>query len=153
MGGGAGLHRGGPVGAGEGLNGPDRLFYDGGCGLCHRAVRFLAERDRDGAIRFAPLGGATFLRSVPPEMRDGLPDSLVVLTSEGRLLTRSAAVRHLLLRIGGGWGLLARAAAPLPAAWVDGLYKAVARRRRRWFQQPAGSCPLLPRDQRARFEP
>lgn len=153
MGGGAGLHRGGPVGAGQGLNGPDRLFYDGGCGLCHRAVSFLAGRDRAGAIRFAPLGGATFLRSLPLEARGSLPDSLVVLTAEGGLLTRSAAVRHLLRRIGGGWGLLARAAGLLPLAWADGLYDAVARRRGRWFPPPVEGCPLPPGDQRARFEP
>ena len=35
----------------------ETLFYDGQCGLCHRAVRFLLAEDRapGGAFRFAPL--------------------------------------------------------------------------------------------------
>ena len=41
--------------------GTDILFYDGSCGLCHRAVRFILAEDRSGtAFRFAPLGGETF---------------------------------------------------------------------------------------------
>ncbi|HZH02738.1 MAG TPA: DCC1-like thiol-disulfide oxidoreductase family protein [Myxococcaceae bacterium] len=36
----------------------DILFYDGGCGLCHRAVRFVLARDPAGRFRFAPLGGS-----------------------------------------------------------------------------------------------
>ena len=38
------------------------LFYDGGCALCHRAVRLLLQLERPGsrpgpALRFAPLDG------------------------------------------------------------------------------------------------
>lgn len=129
------------------------MFYDGGCGLCHRAVRFLVARDRREAFRFAPLGGETFLRTVVPEERVGLPDSLVVATSGGRLLTRSRAVLHLLRGLGGGWGLVGRVAAILPPRWVDGLYEAVARRRGGWFRAPDQACPRLPGGQRARFDP
>ncbi len=141
------------MGAPQGLRKPDLLFYDGGCGLCHRAVRFLVARDRRGAFRFAPLGGETFLRTVGPEARVGLPDSLVVATSGGRLLTRSGAVLHLLRGLGGGWGLVGRVAAILPPRWVDGLYEAVARHRGGWFRAPDQACPRLPGDQRARFDP
>ena len=141
------------MGAPQGLRKPDLLFYDGGCGLCHRAVRFLVARDRRGAFRFAPLGGETFLRMVRPDERAGLPDSLVVATSGGGLITRSRAVLHLLRSLGGGWGLVARVAAILPLRWVDGLYEAVARHRGAWFQAPDSACPRLPGDQRARFDP
>ncbi|MBI5445766.1 MAG: DUF393 domain-containing protein, partial [Deltaproteobacteria bacterium] len=34
---------------------PDLVLYDGGCGLCHRSVSFLARRDQDGSgFVFAP---------------------------------------------------------------------------------------------------
>ena len=37
------------------------IFYDGDCGLCHRAVRVVLAADPEGrAFRFAPLGGETF---------------------------------------------------------------------------------------------
>ena len=54
-----------------------RLFYDGECGLCHAAVRFVLAEDRDGqGFRFAPLASESFARLAPAELRATLPDSL-----------------------------------------------------------------------------
>ena len=74
----------------------DTVFYDGSCGLCHRAVRFVLAEDREDSFRFAPLGGETFEQAVPQSARSGLPDSLLIATADGRLLTRARGVRHLL---------------------------------------------------------
>src|SRR5262249_60447988 len=80
------------------------VFYDGGCGLCHRAVRFAIAHDADGSrFRFASLQSEGFRRRVPAAARAGLPDSIVTLTPDGTLLVRSAAVIHVLDRVGGGW--------------------------------------------------
>jgi predicted DCC family thiol-disulfide oxidoreductase YuxK len=141
------------VGADQGLRETDRLFYDGGCGLCHRAVRFFASRDHAGTIRYAPLGGETFRRALLPEVRAVLPDSLVVRTAEGRVLVRAAAVSYLLHRLGGGWRLLGWMGDASPRALSDRLYEALARNRRRWFHPPEEACPILPLAQRARFDP
>jgi len=138
------LHRGGAVGADQGLT---RLFYDGGCGLCQGAVRFAAHHDSSGAIRFAPLGGETFRRLVPGEVIPHLPDSLVVLTPSGQLLLASDAVLHLLGRMGPGWRWLGAALAWVPAGWRDAAYRSVARRRRR------GACPWEPLAGSDRFDP
>lgn len=120
------LHRGGPVGADQRLT---RLFYDGDCGLCRGTARLVARWDRSDDLRFAPLGGRTFLEWIPPAARVDLPDSLVVLTPEGALLTRSDAVIHLLRRMGGGWRLGAAALACLPRGTRDLLYRCLARMR------------------------
>jgi len=129
------------------------LFYDGHCGLCHRGVRFVARADRKGRFRFAPLHGATFERSILPAARAGLPDSIVLRSDDGSLLTRSAAVVHILKNLGGGWRLLGSVFGSLPARWRDALYDAVAARRLRWFARPADSCPVLPPELRRRFDP
>lgn len=131
----------------------DRVYYDGGCGLCHRAVRFLAARDREGAFRFAPLGGETFLRTLSSEARRDLPDSLVVQTAEGRILVRAAAVAHLLGRLGGGWRLLGILCGVLPRPLCDWGYEAVARNRKHMFRPPGETCPLPASTQRSRFDP
>jgi len=125
---GHGFHRGGLVGLDQGLT---RLFYDGDCGLCGGAVRFVARQDRSSAIRFAPLGGETFARLVPPPQREGLPDSLVVLTPGGHLLTQSEAVIHLLRRMGPGWGLVGAVLTWMPKAPRDWVYGLIARGRKR----------------------
>ena len=78
----------------------DILFYDGHCGLCHSAVRFVVKHNRSGtAFRFAPLYGKTFEATVPVGQRSGLCDSMVVQTDEGLLLMRSNAWVHILQRL------------------------------------------------------
>ncbi len=132
--------------------GPEVLFYDGGCGLCHRAVRFVLWADPQGrAFRFAPLGGATFQAEVPAAERPRLPDSLVVRTAEGALLTRSAGVLHVLRRLGGGWGVLADFFGLVPRPLRDAAYDFVARIRFRLFARPNDACPVVPPPLRTRF--
>lgn len=162
MGRGVRLHRGGPVGADQGLtsgpapgpaSGPICLFYDSGCGFCHAAVRFIARRDAAGCIRFAPLGGATFQRQIPEMDRRNLPDSLVVLSPEGRAFVRSDAVIHLLRALGGTWAVGGRLLAVVPRSLRDGGYNLVARFRPHLFQAPEGVCPRLPPALLDRFDP
>ena len=129
------------------------VFYDGACGLCHRTVRFAIARDRDGRhFRFAALGGEAFRRLVPEALRAGLPDSIVVLTTDGTLLARSAAVIHILDRIGGPWRLPGGLLALVPQGIRDLGYDGIARARHRLFRRPTDACPVAPPDLRARFE-
>jgi predicted DCC family thiol-disulfide oxidoreductase YuxK len=115
-------------------------------------VRFVLAEDRVGtALRFAPIGGDTFESRLSPEVRAGLPDSLVLVTDDGRVLTRSKGVRHLMTRLGGIWRLLALAMSALPAAVPDALYDGVARIRSRLFAKPKDACPILPPHLRERF--
>ena len=130
------------------------LFYDGHCGLCHGAVKFVVKRDRAGrAFRFAPLQGPTFEARVPAERRAGLPDSIIVLTNEGALLARSDAVLHILRRLGGSWRILAGVFAVIPRALRDAAYNFIARIRYSIFGRRDDVCPIVPPDLRARFDP
>lgn len=116
-------------------------------------MRFVLARDPDGrAFRFAPLEGEAFRVAVPAATRAGLPDSLVVLTADGRLLTRSSAALHILGRLGGGWGALAVLGRPVPTAWRDAVYDLVARVRYRVFGRKDDACPVIPAGLRGRFD-
>jgi predicted DCC family thiol-disulfide oxidoreductase YuxK len=129
------------------------LFYDGHCGLCHRMVRFLLAEDRTGtAFRFCPLDSETFRNAVAESDRLGLPDSLVLRTAEGTLLTRSAAVIHILKRLGGVWRLVGGLGACIPRKLGDRIYDGIAAIRHRLFRTPDSTCPLVPQSLRARFE-
>ncbi|MBL8862302.1 MAG: DUF393 domain-containing protein [Planctomycetes bacterium] len=130
------------------------MLYDGSCGLCHRAVRFVVARDPQGErFRFAPLSGETARRRVPESARAGLPDSVVVVDAAGRILTRSEALLHVLWRLGGVWGLLAGAGRIVPRPLRDLAYDGVARVRRRLCAAPPSACPRLPPALLARFDP
>ncbi|MEL7088104.1 MAG: DUF393 domain-containing protein, partial [Planctomycetota bacterium] len=103
----------------------DTIFYDGDCGLCHRWVKFVTPRDRGGQLfRFAPLQGPTFAERFDDATRAGLPDSIIVQRSNhpqaDELLVKSAAVLHILRKLGGGW------------AWLAGIGRVVPRPVRDW---------------------
>jgi predicted DCC family thiol-disulfide oxidoreductase YuxK len=133
--------------------GVDHVFYDGDCGFCHWSVRWLAERDRAGCFRYAPLGGATFLAVVAEPERATLPDSLVIRTAEGRVLVASAALLHCLRRLGGGLAVLAAILEWLPLRLRDAAYAAFARRRRALSARPDDACPIPSGALRARLDP
>ncbi len=136
------------------MPGPDLLFYDGSCGLCHHAVKFALARDPDGSrFRYAALQGPTFEATFPPADRARFPDSIVLKTADGRVLTRSTAALRIAERIGGGWGALARVLQLLPTWLLDLAYDGVAKVRKRIFATPEGACPLLPPELRGRFLP
>ena len=138
-------------GKGSDARTPETLFYDGACGLCHRTVRFLLAEDQAGRFRFATLQGRSFRKALPEQERAALPDSLVLLTRDGRVLTRARAVRHALAAIGGSWRALAALTGIVPPRLADHAYDRVARLRHRLFRRPTEACPITPPALRERF--
>ena len=138
----------------RGKAGPvERLFYDGSCALCHGAVRFVLAEDPEGRVlRFAPLESEAFRAAVPEGQRVGLPDSIVVSTADGRLLTRSSGVLHILERLGGVWRVLAILGRLVPSGLRDAAYDVVARVRYRFFGRKDDACPFIPAALRGRFD-
>ena len=130
------------------------VFYDGHCGLCHRGVKFILNHDRSGtAFRFAPLQGETYQARVLFGQRANLPQSIVVQTRDGSLLTRSNAWIHILRRLGGGWKVIAALLAAIPRPLRDVVYEFIAHIRYRVFGRRDDLCPVVPPDLRARFDP
>jgi len=131
------------------------LFYDGGCGLCHASVRWILaeERSDQATLRFAPIGGATMSAMIAEQDRALLPDSVIVLTGDGLVRCRSAAVLHILARFGGIWRVLAFLMKPFPRLLLDWVYDRVAAMRHRLFASPKDACPMLPAELRSRFLP
>ena len=131
----------------------ERIFYDGHCGLCHWAVRFVVARDPQGRFfRYAPLQGTTFAALVPAERRAELPDSVAVLTVDGRLLVRSDAFIHIMRRLRGFWRVIGAIVAVIPRVIRDGVYDFIARVRYRIFGRRPEVCPVAPAELRARFD-
>jgi predicted DCC family thiol-disulfide oxidoreductase YuxK len=133
---------------------PEWIFYDGSCGFCHRWIRFVLARDKNGdAFRFAPRTGKTFSAIIPAEIRAQLPPSIVVLAADGGVLTRSTAVLHIFERLGGPWRTLGVAGNIVPASVRDLGYAIIARIRHRIFRAPAGVCPVVAPELMKRFAP
>lgn len=132
----------------------DLVFYDGGCGLCHRAVKFFVRRDSDGSrFRFAPLGGTTFAAEIDEEVARDLPDSIVVVTAAGDVIVRSRAALHLFRRLGFGWRVIGGILSIFPRVLLDAGYDFIASIRFSLFKRPSEACPILPPELRNRFLP
>lgn len=132
---------------------PETIFYDGHCGLCHRWVKFVMPRDRDGSkFVFSPLQGDTFAQAIPEARRATLPDSIIVQTHGGEVLMKSTAVLHILRRLGGVWAVLAGVGRVIPRGLRDFVYDRVASVRHKFFKKPSDACPLMPPELRGRFK-
>jgi predicted DCC family thiol-disulfide oxidoreductase YuxK len=128
------------------------VFYDGNCALCHGWVRFvLAEDSGSKTFRLSPLQGRLFSSRVRGERRSSLSGSLVVLTEDEKLLSRSAAVLYILRSLGGLWLLLAMIIGMIPQAVLNWCYDRVASVRR-LFGARKSTCLVLSAELRQRFD-
>jgi predicted DCC family thiol-disulfide oxidoreductase YuxK len=127
------------------------VLYDGVCGLCHRAVAFLLERDRERAFHFAPLQGDTAarLRALHPEIPTEL--STVVYVDGGRVHLRGKAFLHMARHLPRPWrwGYHLRW---IPSFLIDPFYWVVARTRYRLFGKH-DTCKVPDAPDRARLLP
>lgn len=130
-----------------------RLLYDGTCGLCHGTVRFLlAEGPEDSALTIAPLDGPTAVSTLSAEVRQALPDS-VILVESGVVRARTDAVAGLLHRLPGIWPLIGWGIELSPRWIADPIYDLVARNRHRFVRPPEAACPVAPAALRPRLRP
>lgn len=94
------------------------VFFDGACGLCDRAVRWLWNHT-DADVRFAPLQGETAKERVPEKFRTLLLSTLVVW-EDGRVSVESDGLAAIAYRMPGLHGRMARALTrPLCKAVVE----------------------------------
>ena len=132
------------------------LLFDGGCALCRRSVRLLLALDRRRALRFAPLGGPTAAALLGAQRPAGGEGSVVFVAPAAagppRLLHRSAAIAAALAATGAPGSIAGALLRLVPVALRDGIYDAVARRRRR-DPARAARCPLPAPGESDRFLP
>jgi predicted DCC family thiol-disulfide oxidoreductase YuxK len=130
------------------------LLYDGECGFCHAAVRFVLARDRRGVFRFVALQSAVAASELAPF--GGLPSDLTTLYvienhrgGTPALHSRAAAVWVIARSLGWPW-IAITFLRVLPARWLDAAYDVVARHRHAFLGRSDACVVPLPRD-RERF--
>lgn len=138
------------------------LLYDGVCGFCNWAVRFILKHDRRELFRFASLQSEFAKRVLAKHEADASrlntlyvvlnyseePDTIALARES--LLSRSNAVLFVLDELGGPWRALGRALRPMPRVVTDWGYRTFARYRYSMFGR-YDSCPLPSAATRSRF--
>jgi len=111
------------------------ILFDGVCNLCNSAVQWVIERDEEGRFDFASLQSDVARRELGKVLGekeiDALPDSIVLLDSDG-VHVRSAATLRIMRGLGPRYALL-RLGIVLPRPIRDAVYNLIARNRYRWF--------------------
>lgn len=120
------------------------LFYDGQCGLCHGAVRFLLAEAQLGSVFFTPQQSSHYQKA-QKKLSSPLPDSIIA-QEEGsdKLLSRSSALLATSLYMNPCWQFLAFLLSFIPRLILDKVYDCVAKWRKSLFPTPDTLCPLIP---------
>ena len=111
------------------------ILFDGVCNLCNSVVQWVIERDEEGRFDFATLQSDAAQRElakiIDEKEIDALPDSIVLLDSDG-VHVRSAAALRIVRGLRSPYALLWLGIV-LPRPIRDAVYDLVARNRHRWF--------------------
>ncbi len=125
------------------------VVFDGTCGFCAGAVRFVAARDRTGQIRFAPAGSPPAQARLARHGLDRAAARSIVFVEGDRCSLRSDAVLRIAWRLAFPWWLLAGLLV-IPRPIRDAAYRLVAAWRHR-LAGPAAACETLPAEIRSRL--
>jgi predicted DCC family thiol-disulfide oxidoreductase YuxK len=129
------------------------LFYDGPCGLCQGAVKFVLRWEKKEAqsqtpLFFAELQSPSFRDLLNDQLPDPLPDSIIYL-HHGKVFTKSRAVFMLASRLIFPFSLLA-VFQYLPSGLFDWIYDGIARIRNQWPRHQA-LCEIIPAEWKKRL--
>ena len=124
------------------------VIFDGTCNFCNRSVNFIMKRDPKARFRFAARQS-----EVGEKLRErfGVGDDLdsLVLIRGDEVFTRSGASLRIAAALRWPWPVFA-VFLIVPGPIRDGLYKAFARRRYKWFGK-SDTCRVPTAEERARF--
>ncbi len=125
------------------------VLFDGTCGFCEGAVRFIARRDPGGYFRFAPSQWpqAVAVLAAHGITRDAARS--LVLIEDGRVYLRSTASLKIAARLSWPWRAT-RILLLVPAPLRDLVYAQVARVRHR-LAGASTACEVPPPEIRARM--
>ncbi len=124
------------------------IFFDGVCAMCNTFVDLILRLDRRQQFLFAPLGGETSRKILPP-LDENPRNWSMVYVDEAGIHDQSDASLEVYRRLGGIWSFLGLARF-VPRAIRNPIYRVIAENRYRWFGKHE-TCRLPTPAERARF--
>lgn len=125
------------------------LVYDGDCGFCYRAVRFILAHENRCDLLFVPRNSPLGL-SLREQYKLQNVESLLWV-DDGHAYIEWEAVAHSAAYVGGIYARMAAVARLLPASLLNAGYRLIARIRKR-LAGPPRNCLLLTPAQQLRFK-
>ena len=118
------------------------IYYDGKCGLCHLAVRFILRVDSKSNFYFSPLSNLDInLKNI---------DS-IILKRGNKVFYEGQAIIMIFENIGNNWNYLAKVLKVIPIKFLDTAYRWVSTNRAKISVKKVSSCPMVPSHYQKRF--
>ncbi len=118
------------------------IYYDGECGLCHLAVRFILRVDSKNNFYFSPLSNLDInLKNI---------DS-IILKRGNKVFYEGMAIIMIFQNIDNNWNYLAKVFRLIPINVLDTAYRWVSRNRAKISVKKVSSCPMVPSSYQKRF--
>ena len=118
------------------------IYYDGECGLCHLAVRFILRVDSKSNFYFSPLSNLDInLKNI---------DS-IILKKDNKVFYEGMAIIMIFQNIDNNWNYLAKVLKLIPINVLDTAYRWVSRNRAKISVKKVSSCPMVPSYYQKRF--
>ena len=118
------------------------IYYDGECGLCHLAVRFILRVDSKSKFYFSPLSNLdNNLKNI-----DG-----IILKRGKKVFYEGQAIILIFENIDNNWNYLAKLLKLIPINVLDTAYRWVSRNRAKISKKKVSSCPIVPSSYQKRF--
>lgn len=118
------------------------IYYDGECGLCHLAVRFILRVDSKSKFYFSPLSNLdNNLKNI---------DS-IILKKGNKVFYEGQAIIMIFESIDNNWNYLAKILKLIPINVLDTAYRWVSRNRAKVSLKKVSSCPIVPSSYQKRF--
>jgi predicted DCC family thiol-disulfide oxidoreductase YuxK len=124
------------------------LVYDGSCGFCSRSVRFILRHERRHDLSFVTRDSELGRRLRRIYEMEAIESMLWI--EDCRAFAQSGAVMKAAGYLGGWWSRLAVFGSFCPPFILNGIYKFIARNRRRFFSGDT-TCLVPSPEQRNRF--
>ena len=118
------------------------IYYDGECGLCHLAVRFILRVDSKSKFYFSPLSNLdNNLKHI---------DS-IILKKWNKVFYEGHVIIIIFENIENNWNYLGKVLKLIPINVLDTAYRWVSRNRAKISVKKVSSCPMVPNYYRKRF--
>ena len=118
------------------------IYYDGECGLCHLAVRFILRVDSKSNFYFSPLSNLDInLKNI---------DSIILKRGK-KVFYEGQAIILIFENIDNNWNYLAKLLKLIPIKVLDTAYRWVSRNRAKISVKKVSSCPMVPSYYQKRF--
>ena len=118
------------------------IYYDGHCGLCHLAVKFILRVDSKSKFYFSPLS----------KLDNNLKSKDSIILKKGnKVFYEGQAIIMIFENIDNNWNYLAKILKLIPINVLDTAYRWVSRNRAKVSVKKVSSCPIVPNYYKKRF--